>query len=332
MGYKGSVAEAYALWFKKKQCDNDDCPTDSTLKTYGYSMQWMAQRMEGFDVEKEMVPTPEKVLGYMEDNKVGTGRRVQSYTALKVFHRCFRNCKENQSHRKTYGVPLVQCRRKVEADYRKQERTPKQIKNWVDKPVLKKYSATLRKKAFALNKNELWTKGSFATAQMAFIMTYLMTYPIRRDLPTVQWGVEPSVKINYVDDTRRAIVYNVHKSARWDVDPETKIRRPTVHALSRPMWRLLKLLRKQQKMREIESGFILLNCYWRPMKKNAYSGWLKRELKKCPGCEDKNVTSMPIRNSVITHKRGNCMTLAQRDTFGNQCMHSASTNEIYRRH
>ncbi len=226
MPYKGSVAEAYSKWFGDKLCNDDGCPTAATLKTYGYSMAWLAQRIEGFDVEKEMVPPPKKILEYMSDNKVKTGRRVASYTALKVFHRA-KKSEEDVCCSKAYGTPLVICRREQEADYAKQERTPSQSKNWVEFKVLKKYAAELRDKAYKLNKNELWTKDEFTTAQMAFILQYHLVYPIRRCLCTVQWGVEPSEKINYVDDAKRAIVYNVHKTMRW--------KGPFTHALSRPI-------------------------------------------------------------------------------------------------
>ena len=39
---------AYNDWFKSKMCDKDKCPSDSTLKTYAYSMAWLQQRIEGF--------------------------------------------------------------------------------------------------------------------------------------------------------------------------------------------------------------------------------------------------------------------------------------------
>ena len=98
------------------------------------------------------------------------------------------------------------------------------------------------------------------------------------------------------------------------------------------MWRLFGLLRKQQKMRDIDSGTILLNRYWKPMTKNGYSSWLKREMKSCKGCEDKNVGCLIIRHAVITHMRRKCMTTHQREAFANQCMHSAGLNEKYRVH
>ena len=308
-------------WFKSKMCDSDACPTDATLRTYGYSMMWLQERMEGFDREKEIVPEADKVLAYMDENKVSVNRKLASYTAMKVFHRC----KKDDDRSKCYCTPLVLCKRQQDAEYHKQRRTEHQSKNWVEFKVIKKFAAELRKKIFALEKNELWDKNALAEAQLAFILQYTMTFPIRRDLCTVQWGVEPSEDYNYIDTKTHTIVYNKHKLQRWRKEPFK-------HQLSRPMWRLLQLLIKQQKLRDHTSGTILVNRYGRKMTKNGYSSWFKREMKKCPGCECKEVGCLILRHSVITHKRGGCMTNAQRDKFAAQCMHSASCNDTYRVH
>ena len=98
------------------------------------------------------------------------------------------------------------------------------------------------------------------------------------------------------------------------------------------MWRLLRLLIKQQKLRGHTSGTLLLNKYGRKMSKNSFSAWFRTEMKKCPGCECKEVGCMIIRHSVITHKRGGCMTLEKRERFADQCMHSCKSNEQYRVH
>ena len=314
-------AAAWQKWFKGKMCNSDTCPSDATLKTYGYSMNWLQSRLEGFDVEKEIVPEPDAILSYMDDNKVKVNRRLASYTAMKVFHRC-----QGQSAKsKCYCTPLILCKRQQDAEYHKQRRTEHQSKNWVEFKVIKKFAAELRKKIFALDKNVLWDKETLAEAQLSFILQYHMTFPIRRDLCTVQWGVEPSEDYNYVDLKSQTVEYHKHKLSRWKKEPFK-------HQLSRPMWRLLKLLIKQQKLRDHTSGMILLNRYGRKMTKNGYSTWFKREMKKCPGCECKEVGCLILRHSVITHKRGGCMTNSQRDSFANCCMHSASCNDNYRVH
>lgn len=314
---KQTVAKYFEL-LKEKLCDSDKCPSDSTLKTYAYSLAWMAERIDGFNGDK--VPDCDTIMKYMNGNKVAHSRRLSSYTALKVWH----NCHGEKDCSSKYCTPLILAKREQDAHYAKQERSKHQNKNWVDFKVLKKYAACIRDKTIHLDKNKLWTKDEYAMATLAFILQYHLVYPIRRCLCTVKWGIEHSDTENYLDWNKQSIVWNVHKTAKW--------KGTIVHKLSRQMWRLFGLLRKQQKMRDITSGPILLNRYWKPMTKNGYSSWLKREMKKCHGCADKEVGCLIIRHAVITHKRRHCMTNAQREKFANQCMHSSKTNDDYRVH
>ena len=308
----------YMKAFKEKLCDMDKCPSDSTLKTYAYSMNWMLQRIEGFTFAKPA--DCDTILKYMNGNKVKSTRRLASYTALKVWH----NCHGEKDCSKKYCTPLVLAKREQDAHYAKQERSDHQCKYWVDFKVLKKYAGKIRDQTFALDKNRLWEKNEYAMATLAFILQYHLTYPIRRCLCTVKWGIEPSDDENYLDWDTREIVYNKHKTA--------KHHGAFKHKLSRQLWRLFGLIRKQQKMRDINSGHLLLNRYWKRMTPNGYSSWLKREMKKCPGCDKKEVGCLIIRHSVITHKRRHCMTNAQSEKFASQCMHSAKTNNDYRVH
>ena len=314
---KDSVAR-YMKLLKEKLCDSDKCPTDNTLRTYAYSLSWMADRIDGFNGSK--VPDCDTIMKYMNGNKVSHSRRLASYTALKVWH----NCNDEKDCSRKYCTPLILAKREQLSHYAKQERTDHQSKNWVDFKVLKKYAACIRDKTFHLDKNRLWTKDEYAMATLAFILQYHLVYPIRRCLCTVQWGVEPSDEINYLDPNKKAVVFNNHKTQKYQGQ--------IVHSLSRQLWRLFGLIRKQQKMRDISSGHILLNRYWRKMSKNGFSSWLKREMKKCYGCADKEVGCMIIRHSVITHKRRHDLTNAQREKFAMQCMHTAKTNDDYRVH
>ena len=314
---KHSVAK-YIEWLKEKMCDSDKCPSDSTLKTYAYSLAWMADRIDGFT--KDKVPDCETIMKYMNGNKVPHARRLASYTALKVWH----NCNGDKDCSKKYCTPLILAKREQDSHYAKQKRSDHQNKNWVDFKVLKKYAACIRDKTFHLDKNKLWNKDEYAMATLAFILQFHLVYPIRRCLCTVQWGIEHSDDENYLDWDKQSIVWNKHKTHKYQGQ--------IVHKLSRQMWRLFGLLRKQQKMREITSGHILLNRYWRKMTKNGFSSWIKREMKKCYGCADKEVGCLIIRHAVITHKRRHCMTNAQREKFALQCMHTPKTNDDYRVH
>ena len=122
----------------------------------------------------------------MTENNVPTKRRQMSYSALKVLH----NIKGQHEASKKYAIPLMECKRSIQRDYDKQERTERQKANWIDFADLKKQAKALREEAFALDKHVLWDKEQFARAQLAFILTFHLKYPIRRDLCTVQYGVK----------------------------------------------------------------------------------------------------------------------------------------------
>ena len=299
----------------------------NTVRTYGYSLAWLAKRIEGFLVREGEgrtvveIPTPEQVIDYMDRNKVGETRRMLSYTAMKVWHKCH----GEEAERKRYGAPLVDCKRCVDATYEKQQKSETETKNWVEQGCLKKYAAELRKRTYALDKNQLFTKDQYAELQLGFMLTYLLKYPVRRDLATVQWTVpdEDDKTTNYLDGAVREVVYQKYKTSKHHGTIK--------HKLSRDMWRLLALIRKQQKMRKLDDGPILLSRYWRAMSPNAFGMWMKREMKKCPGCEDKSVGCMAVRKSVITHKRRGCMSFQKRAAFAKECMHSARQQEFYRK-
>ena len=139
--------------------------------------------MDGFT--KDELPQAEDVILYMEENAVPTRRRQMSYNAMKVIH----NIRGNHAESKKYAMPLLQCKRKLQQDYDKQERTERQKSNWIDYTELKCQAKKLREEAFKLPKGELWDKEQYARAQLAFILTFHMKYPIRRDLCTVKYEV-----------------------------------------------------------------------------------------------------------------------------------------------
>ena len=295
-------------------------PSDSTVRTYAYNLAWLAARMDGFSMRGTgTTPTPEDVVAYMDENEVKNSRRGQSYTAMKVLHNCCneRNCSAR------YCAPLMASKHATEANYAKQKKSVHESKNWIEYKVLKKFSAELRKATFALDKNDLWTKSEYAVATLAFILEVHKKFPIRRELATVKWGGEASDEHNWLDSSAQEIVYNKHKSA-----PHMGAVR---HKLDRTMWRLWRLLKKQQMKRKATSGHILLNKYWKPMTPNGYSTWLKREMRRCKACSEKTVGCLMLRHCVISHYRRNDMPMAKRDAFARRCLHSSAVNDIYRK-
>ena len=318
---KGDMNVAYWLKFlNEKYATQATKPTDGTIRTYAYNLAWLAARMDGFSMKGTgTVPTPEDVVTYMDTNDVANARRGQSYTAMKVYHNCCgeRNC----SHR--YCAPLLASKRATQANYAKQKKSPHESKNWVEHKDLKKFSADMRKQTFKFDKHSLWDKNQYAIATLAFILEVHKTFPLRRELASVNWGVAGSDDINWLDEAKQEIVYNKHKSA-----PSMGTVR---HKLSRTMWRLWRLLKKQQTKRKATEGRMLLNTRWKPMTPNGYSTWLKREMKRCKACEKKTVGCMMIRHSVISHYRRNDMSMEKKDAFARRCLHSSAVNDIYRK-
>jgi hypothetical protein len=288
--------------------------TDSSVRTYCYNLCWLATRIPGFT--ETDIPDADVVLKWMEDNEVSLRRRQMSYSAMKVLL----NSKGDIAESKKYATPLLDMKYKIQKKYNQQNRTARQKANWVDYTCLKRHAKELRTKTLALGKNDLWDKNQFAEAQLAFILTFHLKYPIRRDLCTVKYNVDDNENGNNL--VGKEIIFKDHKLKR--------LKTVFTMALDRTMWRLVQLLRRQHKMRGLTSGNLILNRYWKPMLPNSFTNWMKREMGKLASCKGKNVSCLGIRHSVITHRRRNDLTLEQRQAFAENCMHSAAMNDQYR--
>ena len=304
--------------FKRRLCDSDKCPSDSALRTYSYSIAWLMDRME---FPEKGMPKVERVLEYMNNAKVSAQRKCQVYTALKKWH----GCHGEECECKGYGKPLVEAKVATDRAYYQQKRTEKQKKNWVDFPVIKQFANFLRDEVLEYDKHNMWEKEQFIKAQLAFILQFHMKYPLRRELATVRWGKkEWGEKDNYLDPQNKTIVLRSYKTSRWMGE--------TTFRLTRVMWRIWALLRKQQQKRGITGGHILVSKYYRAMSPNGFSSWLKREMKRCPGCEKKAVGCMLIRHCCITWERRNEKTNPEKAEYAKKCLHSQKTNDQYRVH
>ena len=313
----------YVDEFKKRLCDSDRCPSMSSLRAYAYSMLWLEARMDF--PEAGGVPKPEDVLEYLENAKVTAVRRASVYTALKKWHGCHneKGCSDK------YSKPLIRAKHGVDDQYRNQKRTAKQERNWVEYPKLKAFANQLRDEVLQFDKHHFWTREQFVKAQLCFILQFHLRFPIRRDLATVKWSTRADkqwgVKDNYIDNKRKMVILNCHKTCRHSGPKEIP--------LNRLLWRLWGMLRIQHKKRGWEKmGHVLLSYYYKPMTPNGYSQWLQREMKRCPGCEKKAIGCMIIRHCCITHKRRHEMTDHEKQTFADKCMHSTARNNLYRTH
>lgn len=315
------------LEFLTENDDADKPRSPLTLRTYSYNLKWIAERMNWGDTPDDLfanIPAPEDVINWHETNKQPLRRKCFSYCAMKVLH----NMRGEQQLSNKYGPTLTHCSHCLANENEQQKRDPKQGKNWVEHSCLKKYAKTLRDAVYKLSKDVLWTKDQYADLEMAFILTYSLKFPPRRELHNLTWSSaisddEKRAEFNYLDEKKRRVVIHLSKNRRWRTEPYT-------HILTREMWRLVRLIRKQQKIRRFPHGRVLLNRYWKDMTPNGYSTWFAREMKKCPGCADKRIGCNILRHSKITHVRRNEMTIRQANQFAEDCSHTRQLNEIYR--
>ena len=259
----------------------------------------------------------------MENAKLSPTRKCAVYTALKKFH----GCHGDECNCKKYGKTLVEAKRAVDAAYDKQRRTPKQNKNWIEFPQLKEFASSLRNEVFKYDKNAFWDKEQFVKTQLAFILHFLIKYPIRRELATVKWNPKQEqwgTNDNYLDIKNHKIVLQKHKTSKHTGTH--------TYRLTRTMWRLWGLLRKQLNLRKIYKGHILNSKYYRPMSLNGFSSWMQREMKRCEACKGKCVSTMIIRHCCITHKRRHEMTNEKKREYAKDCLHSEQRNNLYRVH
>ena len=291
-------------------------PGPTTIRQYGYSLRWINQRMDGF-VVGEKVPCPEDVLDYMETAKVDEGRRKNVYVAMKMWHLA----KGNTSCCEKYSSHLKRCCDAIANQKEKQTLTKSQSKNWIDHKDLKKFAAQMRTDVLAFPKKQIWGKPEYTKATLAFVILFHMKHPVRRDLFTVRYG--SGEHANYLDENAKEIVLRKYKTS--DTHGEQRFK------LSRPMWTIAQRLIAQQRMRDISSGYLILNTYFKPMKSNGFSQWFSREMaKRCEAAKGKRVGCTMMRRIVITHLNKNQKTWSERKAIADKCMHSVKTHESYR--
>ena len=291
-------------------------PSKTTIRQYGYCMRWLAERMDGFEAG-ESIPCPEDVLQYMEEAKISNGRRKNIYVAMKMWYLG----KENPSCCEKFSTHLKRCCDALANEGEKQIRSKRQNSNWVNYKDLKKFAATMRDEVLAFPKRMIWGKPEYVKATLTFVILFHLKHPVRRDLFTVKYG--PGEHANYLDLQNKTIVLSKYKTS--DAHGVTTLR------LSRPLWTLATRLIAQQKMRDIKTGHLILNTYFKPMSSNGFSQWFAREMQKhCEAAKGKRIGCTLMRHIVITHLNRNQKTFSEKKALADKCMHSVKTHETYR--
>ncbi len=90
-------------------------------------------------------------------------------------------------------------------------------------------------------------------------------------------------------------------------------------------------LRKQHRLRDITDGHLLRNMFWKPLNPNAMTSYLAKRC-EChyPCCQGKKMGCCLLRHIVISWRKRNELTLADRAKLAADCMHSPAQQELYR--
>lgn len=321
----------YKPWFNelcsKKciGCSEDRVPTESpTLRNHAYNIAWLARRMDGFDSEKLLVPEPEKVIDYLSTAKVSCERKSNSYSAMKVWHRCHEQANESMK----YAPALLESKCERKKGEMEQKRSAKENKHWIDHKCFKKIVNELvdRTKAVARNKKygERWSKQEYIDATMAFITLFHSKYPLRNELHSVRWGeTEWEANDNYLDMDAREIVLNKYKTSKYHG--------PVRFKLTRGMWQLWRWIYRQQVLLGLPSKYVILGKHWRKLSSQGIANFVSTELGKFEDCKGKRVTLMRLRHIKITHFLKNDRPLKKHAQFARNCLHTMSQSHRYRR-
>jgi len=284
-----------------------------TAASYAYGLCWICDRC-GF-ADDNSPPTLDEMVNWLDEAKVSSERRKNCYKVLRTLHQIRGEHDLADPYKpllSQLNLPPSQVKTKREKDA------------WVDFKVLKAAAKDLRAKTFALDKGALWSKDDYKRAQLSFLMTFHLKYPARRDVCRVRYNAADPTTGSVLVDKTREIVIRTHKTRKTLAEVRLK--------LDRNMWRLAQLLRKQHALRgHTGEGHLLRNCSWKALTPNAFTMWFQRELGKCCGCEGKKLGCTMLRKIKISHKRRNEMSLAEKQTFATQCMHSVKASSLYRR-
>ena len=309
----------------KKECNCKKAPLDRTLKNHAYAIAWLAERIDGFDVDELKVPEPESIMSYMDGAKVSNGRKSNSYAAMKVWHRCH----DEQDKREQYNSHLMECNRCQHSEREKQLRSNKEAKNWVDYKDFVKIRKTLCARVCdcAKQKKRLWSKQEFTDANMAFILEYHSKFPIRNELHSVkysndkekEWGPND----NFLDQENQEIVFRDYKTKKSLGEQR--------HKLTRKMWRLWRYIQKQHIELGIDDHHVILGKQWRGLTSCGFAGYFSCALQEFECCKGKRVTPMIHRKSHITYTLRRQMALNAHQSYAKNCLHSSAQNHQYRK-
>ena len=319
----------HLVWYNelcsKKECHCNKAPLDRTIKNHAYAMAWLAERIDGFDEDELKVPEPEAIMSYLDGAKVTNGRKSNSYAAMKVWHRCH----DEQDNRSKYNSHLMECNRCQYNERIEQARNEKESKNWVDYKDFAKIRKIVCSRVCecAKQKKRLWSKQEFTDLNMAFILEYHNKYPLRNELHSVRYSMDPNKEWgpndNFLDQEKQEVEFRDFKTKQHLGEIRQK--------LTRKMWRMWRYIVKQHQELNLSDDHIILGKHWKGLSSCGFASYFSSALQEFECCKGKRVTPMIHRKSHITHKLRKQMTLQKHDMYAKNCLHSTRQNHQYRK-
>lgn len=318
----------HLVWYNelcsKKECHCNKAPLDRTIKNHAYAMAWLAERIDGFDEDELKVPEPEAIMSYLDGAKVTNGRKSNSYAAMKVWHRCH----DEQDNRSKYNSHLMECNRCQYNERIEQARNEKESKNWVDYKDFAKIRKIVCSRVCecAKQKKRLWSKQEFTDLNMAFILEYHNKYPLRNELHSVKYSMDPKKEWgneNFLDQENQEIVWRDFKTKHSLGEQR--------HKLSRKMWRLWRYIQKQHVALNLTDDHIILGKHWHGLSSCGFASYFNCGMQEFECCKGKRVTPMIHRKSHITHYLRRQIPIQKHNKYANNCLHSMAQNQQYRK-
>ena len=158
---------------------------------------------------------------------------------------------------------------------------------------------------------------------MFFIMSFLVKYPLRRDLATLKYFGYDSKLDNYLDVQAGKIVLNYYKTVKFFGRKEFDIPRDT--------WKAVSWMMKQHRLRGLTDGHLLKNSHWKPLSSGSFTSYMVNKSKVCfPCCKNKRMGCALLRHLVVSYKNRNAPTLEEKEKLASEMMHSPEEADLYR--
>jgi len=226
-----------------------------------------------------------------------------------------------------YTKEMIDLANKSNENYKKQEKSQKQVDNWVEYEDLVNLANTMLsrlKKHSILSKDEL-TRAEYNLLQEYVVLRFYLNFPLRNDLADVKVidNKEADNKVDnflLVDGNNVSLLLNDYKTVKTFGSQEYKI--------DSKFSKIIKIFLKHN-----TSGyFITKSNRTDAITPNGITKLLNRLFKREL---DKTVSTSMIRHITASHDRKNDKTLAQIEELKRKVekryLHSDSTNHLYRK-